>query len=265
MFRPNARLLPQEVSDWKRHLTKAKRVAGKIPFRYVERAIFPGMRDPEVRQLLRAALEKRYGTDPTTLIIDELGLCRGSVRADLVVINGTLKGYEIKSERDTLARLSGQAKIYNKVFDTMTIVVADKHLRHAEAIAPEWWGIDVILGDSSPFVASHRGEASNPSIDPGSLVELLWRDEVIATLRRLGETRCLESQPRKALWATLSAAVPLMELRSIVRNALKSRDGWRDPGPQTTDGVMCPPFARSSGYPSPPARPRSRRHTYRPN
>ena len=34
--------------------------------------------------------------------VEELGVCRGRVRVDVAVVNGTLHGYEIKSDRDSL-------------------------------------------------------------------------------------------------------------------------------------------------------------------
>jgi pseudouridine-5'-phosphate glycosidase len=101
------------------------------------------MRDGEVRQVLRERLNAIYGAEPTTIIVEELGLRCGAVRADLAVVNGRLKGYEIKSERDTLTRLARQCEVYSKVFDTVTIVVAERHLHGAVDVVPEWWGIDI--------------------------------------------------------------------------------------------------------------------------
>jgi hypothetical protein len=36
-----------------------------------------------------------YGADPATRVVQELGICRASVRAGVAVVNGSLKGYEI--------------------------------------------------------------------------------------------------------------------------------------------------------------------------
>jgi hypothetical protein len=44
------------------------------------------------------------------LVLDELGIDHGRQRADIAVINGRMTGYEIKSDRDTLAPLSNRAK-----------------------------------------------------------------------------------------------------------------------------------------------------------
>src|SRR5262245_26146770 len=58
--------------------------------------------DAEIRHALRAYLRARYADKPGTAILDELAICRGQVRVDLAVVNGSVHGYEIKSDRDTL-------------------------------------------------------------------------------------------------------------------------------------------------------------------
>ena len=45
------------------------------------------MRDADVRRVLLDRLNALYGTDPTTIVVKELGLQRGSVRADVAVVN----------------------------------------------------------------------------------------------------------------------------------------------------------------------------------
>ena len=69
------------------------------------------MRDPEIRRQLRCRLEQEFGNDANALILDELGVCCGRVRADMAVVNGELKGFEIKSDQDTLLRLRSQVEI----------------------------------------------------------------------------------------------------------------------------------------------------------
>ena len=84
---------------------------------------------PRCRRILKQSLATRYGGDGDTILVEELGLCRGFVRADIAVVNGLMKGFEIKSERDTLQRLQKQVEAYSRIFDTATIVVAGRHLR----------------------------------------------------------------------------------------------------------------------------------------
>ena len=87
--------------------------------------------DAEIRSVLRSRLSQKHTRTSRTVFIEELGLCRGQVRVDLSVVNGLLHGYEIKSDRDSLRRLSGQVELYGKVFDRATLVVGERHLAEA--------------------------------------------------------------------------------------------------------------------------------------
>ncbi len=212
-------------------------------------------------------LQKQYGRDPSTLIVEELGLCRGTVRVDLAVVNGSLKGYEIKSDRDTLVRLGNQAATYSKIFDTVTIVVAQRHLRQAESIVPKWWGIDVAeySDEAHLLLTTIRTETANSRVDAQCLVELLWRNEVLALLAQLNCLKSLKSKPRRVLWDALATSVPLPELKKMVRASLKSRSGWRADVQRMQDGEKFPPVAMSSGCLFQHVLPRSRRYTHRPS
>jgi len=225
------------------------------------------MRDADVRHVLMQRLEKQYGGDPSTLIVEELGLRRGTIRADLAVVNGSLKGYEIKSDQDTLVRLGNQAATYSKIFDTVTIVVAERHLCQAESIVPTWWGLDVVKYSSQRrlLLTTIRTEAANSHVDPECLVELLWRDEVLALLARLGRLESLKSKPRRILWDALATSVSLPELKEMVRTSLKNRSGWRADSRRTRGDEMFPPSAMSSDYLFQHVLPRSRRYTHRPS
>lgn len=226
------------------------------------------MRDADIRRVLRQHLEGTLNGDGTTMIIEELGLCRGTVRVDIAVVNGVLKGYEIKSDQDTLLRLSSQAATYNRIFDMVTVVVAERHLRTAERLIPLWWAIQVAKGGSSsvPLEIEYvRGESTNPSVDPGSLVQLLWRDEVLELLGQIGPLKAMKSKPRRVLWETLATGVPLPELKAMVCSRLRSRSRWRSDEPRTQDGGTSRPCATSSDSLYRLVLPRSHRYIDRPN
>jgi hypothetical protein len=230
--------------------------------------LYKSMRDADIRRVLREQLDRSFKGDSKTMIIEELGLCRGTVRVDIAVVNGTLKGYEIKSAQDTLIRLSAQADAYNRIFDTMTLVVAERHLRAAKAMVPDWWGIQVVTvhePSSSLMVEHTRGESNNPGVDPSSLVELLWRGEALKLLDQTVGLKSLRSKPRRVLWEVLARSVPLTELRRMVRDCLKSRSGWRsDPQQRQGDGMSRPSATLSDSlYQRVP--PRSRQYTHRPS
>ena len=224
------------------------------------------MRDADIRRVLLDCLQAHHSGELDTLIVEELGLCRGTVRADLAVVNGLLKGFEIKSDQDTLIRLPNQAAIYSRVFDTVTIVVAERHLKDVESAIPTWWGIQVAecIGGALALTTV-RDEAQNPNVEPQYLVELLWRNEVLELLNRLPSAKSLKGKPRRILWDALATAVSLADLKQMVRLSLKNRNGWRAVSRQTRGGEKSLPSAMSLDCLCPHARPRSRRYMYRPN
>lgn len=52
----------------------------------------------------------------------------GACKADLAVLNGTGTVYEIKSERDSLARLANQVANYKKVFAKVYVIAGEAHV-----------------------------------------------------------------------------------------------------------------------------------------
>lgn len=224
------------------------------------------MRDADVRQVLRERLELTQVANGG-MLVEELGLCNGTVRADLAIVNGILKGYEIKSDQDNLNRLKAQANIYNQVFDTVTLVVGERHLAMAQTVIPEWWGIEVaVLNEASGVnLVPVRTEQLNHSVDPCKLVQLLWRDEVALILQQMFTSRSFKSKPRSFLWEHLVNSMSLCDLKDTVRKSLKTRTNWRVAVLQTPNDGTFPPCATSSSCQGHPFHQRSRRYTYRPN
>lgn len=184
--------------------------------------------DVDIRQALKAKLETLYQDDPDTLILDELGLFQGATRVDVAVINGEITGYEIKSDRDTLARLPAQVDLYSRILDRAILVVGPSHLEAVTTIVPNWWGIqEAVVVDESVVLVTHREPAVNPNVDPYALVQLLWRSEALEVLEELGLDRGLRSKPRHILWNTLVDHLPIDDLRAKVRSRMKSRKNWR--------------------------------------
>ncbi len=186
------------------------------------------MRDTDVRSALRATVLARHVRDPDTLVIDELGLESGVVRVDIVVVNGLMHGYEIKSDADTLDRLPAQVEGYGRVLDRVTLVVGSRHAAAAQRLVPEWWGIYIAQENAGhvQFRAARR-ERANPGLELHAVAALLWRDEALALLEARGRARGLRSKPRRDLYDALVDAVASTELRRCVRDALRSRTAWR--------------------------------------
>lgn len=186
------------------------------------------MRDKDIREALHRELRGQHAHEPDTLIIDELGLCQGSSRVDVAVVNGILTGYEIKSPRDTLERLPVQQETYSKVLNRVVIVAAEEHVKHVRNIVPDWWGIYVPAEcDTRIDFYEERPPRENPSLDPYAIVQLLWREEALQVLERLGLDRGVRTKPRSEIWSRLANSLPVPELANLVLERIKARKGWR--------------------------------------
>lgn len=186
------------------------------------------MRDRDVRQALTTNLAVTHKGDPNTLIREELGLEHGQVFVDVAVINGEIHGYELKSERDTLARLPHQVEVYSAVLDRATLVVGGSHLAEALTLIPKWWGVEKATAQPGGGVRLQtlRKARRNPRQQPLSVAKLLWRDEVLEVLEAIGAAKGLRSKPRKMLYERLVEVMPAEALRAEVRRVLKSRESW---------------------------------------
>jgi hypothetical protein len=185
------------------------------------------MRDSDVRKAALTMLAARHDGDSGTRIVEEMGIWSGSVRVDIAVINGSLSGYEIKSDRDTLGRLPFQQDLYSRVFDTVELIVGRRHVDKATALVPDWWGITLATdGAGQVELAPIRPAEPNPAIDAFLVAQLLWKEEAIAVLDSCGLARGWKSKRAKLVHEHLAASLPLEQLRGHVRAALKNRTGW---------------------------------------
>ena len=190
-------------------------------------------REIDIRNALRQRLirENQRHVHSEALILDELGLCQNEVRIDMAVINGSLHGFEIKSDQDTLKRLPEQAKIYSQIFDTVTIVAPARHLEKAHDLVPKWWGlIEVKTGKANLVLPTIRCRSRNPEVDPYALAQLLWRQEALNILEEHGLAKGSRSKSVKILWQKLADSFSLTQLNELVRITLKNRQDWRADG-----------------------------------
>jgi hypothetical protein len=149
---------------------------------------------------------------------------QSNARADVALIGTTIDGFEIKTERDSLKRLPRQADAYTRVFDRCHVVLAYRHVDRALEILPPWWGVRVI-DDGLTFMTLRPAEP-NPSVDPETLVRLLWRDEAYTALCDLG-TNPDQCAGRFRLWELLLALLDVEGIKRVVREALLLRDPAR--------------------------------------
>lgn len=188
------------------------------------------LKDIDVRRAAYARLLHHATQCPDTLVIDELGIDHGACRIDIAVINGHIRGLEIKAEADTLTRLPHQVAAYGDIVDKATLIVAGRHLDAALPMIPNWWGVVLAArGARGGVVFSRvRGERVNRNPDPMMLSRLLWRPEVLELLRELGHAERTLRAPREVLYQQLVETLPRQELARRIRETLKRREAWRD-------------------------------------
>lgn len=183
---------------------------------------------------LRALLEThcRRTHPPDVFLRHELGIAAAGARIDLAAIDTILHGYEIKSDHDTLARLPGQAAAYGRVFDRLTLLSGPKHLPAAEDLLPDHWGL---LLDQDGALTQIRPASPNNGTSPYSIAQLLWRDEALAELARIGAQRGVTRAARHYVWLRLAQTRTREQLRDLAVQTLRNRTAWpKGPANQPT-------------------------------
>lgn len=186
-------------------------------------------RDRDVRAAVLRKVLADHIADPDVLVLEELGLEHGTCRVDIAVVNGSIHGYELKSDSDTLARLPQQIAVYSRALDKATLVVGERHLEHAATFLPEWWGIKVTHSGprGAVHVSTERSARFNPDVSSFHAAHLLWRDEAVSILEAAGAIKKDLKGSRTQLYALLAQTLSLPQLRFEIRGALKRRTTWR--------------------------------------
>lgn len=185
----------------------------------------------DIRAAFRSGPLRRYERCPDTLVIDELGLDCGLGRIDLAVIGGSIRGYEIKSGLDSLARLPAQLATYRQAVQQLTFVTVPGHLPRVGAGVPGWCGL--VQARRGPrggvrFAPIRRARA-NPDLVPARLALLLWRRELAELLENRGFQPKELRRPRRELAGLLAAEFALPELTAAIRACMLRRTAWREP------------------------------------
>lgn len=180
--------------------------------------------DTDIRLALRSTLLAKHTDQSDTVILEELGVCRGRVRVDLAVVNSAFHGYEVKSDRDSLRRLGTQIDFYGRVLDRATLVVGERHLSKSLDALPAWWGVlRVEQTRCAQRLKTIRRARNNPHRDPRSLVELLWLDDALALLEARHVARGVRGKPRRFVWDRVCEYFTVDEIAAVVRARLKAR------------------------------------------
>lgn len=186
------------------------------------------MKDVDIRKsLVKKLIQQNEGHDYK--IIHEMTVCDGMSRVDVAVANGNLYGYEIKSDVDSLERLPSQVYYYNQTFDKVFIVVGEKYKNCIDEYIPDWWGIYTATYDknSNIILKEKKKGKKNKSVRAESLLELLWKEEIIELLKQHG-IKALSGKNRRILRKIAAERISIAEIRNFTRETLKNRREWRE-------------------------------------
>lgn len=149
----------------------------------------------------------------------------GSCKADLVILNGTATVYEIKSERDSLARLANQVENYKRVFAKVNVIASEGHVEGVLATVPNDVGV---MSLSKRYRITTVREATDcpARICPVTVFESLRTAEATAILQamRVAVPQVPNTQ-RHAVMRHLFAALDPTELHfEMVRTLKRTRN-----------------------------------------
>jgi hypothetical protein len=208
----------------------------------------PKSTDRLIRPLVRRLITNEHASCADYSIYEEFALWGGTVRADFATLNGVSRGYEIKSEADSLARLAAQRRAYNQVFDQITLIAHSRHLQDLRRIPP-WWGIILVESSLKSLRLVRLKEAvENPKREPSAIASLLWRHEAIDLLTALGLDGGVRSKPMDFLIERLSSELTIELLSDRVRQAIRARGDWKVGARRKQDGGKSPRFASLSNF-----------------
>jgi hypothetical protein len=179
------------------------------------------MREAQIKAALIDRLFLDGFIDNETVLISELPVASWSRRADLVLANGKILGFEIKSKFDSTARLAAQLEAYAGSFEGVSVVIDQKHVANVEKIASEAVGIFTIIdGPIKPTITMVR----KPRVRALSL-DAAMRLMVVSDLRELlrSEGRALDRSYGRQRIEVEARTLPLQTIRNWAVNALKKR------------------------------------------
>lgn len=173
--------------------------------------------ETSIRTVLLNFLKKE--DDPSCVFLSELCVDGFSRRADLVVANGHLAAFEIKSASDKLSRLEGQLECYKRNFEATTIVCSNKHLLGVRKLVQPGIGI-LTVSEDGELKEVRRAKLSG--ISKGA-----WLDYLpVAELRKLLKIHGLSSRrlgDRKSI-REICMRLSYQHVRTYALDYIKSRD-----------------------------------------
>lgn len=126
------------------------------------------MNEHEIKESLIRYLSNRYSSENNEItFIKELFVDSWNRRADVVMVNGHLSAYEIKSDRDSLTRLRGQLDSFKNYFEYVTVVCTKTYISEIRKILghDEWLKVGIYLVDGENVRSIRKAKKNVIKID----------------------------------------------------------------------------------------------------
>jgi len=175
---------------------------------------------PEAR-LKAAVIDRLFSSahvDQDSVLISEMVVENWARRADVVLANGKLWAFEIKSELDSLARLPGQIEVFSRSFEKFVVVVAAKFEDAARNLIPEGVGLWVEMADGS---LRERARPKINILSKSAAIRMMTASELRRLLACNGSAG-IAALPRSEL-ERLASYLPSPDLANAARDAIKRR------------------------------------------
>lgn len=156
--------------------------------------------------------------DDNSVIVTEMTVANWSRRADVVLANGRLWGFEIKSDLDTLTRLKGQLETFTKYFEKFVLVLAERFVEEMLETIPDGvglWSADK-LGNLTQKIAPKQTQLS-----PEAYISLMTVTELRKLLACNGHKT--DKNYHRSVLASDAIQLPIKDIASAAREAVKAR------------------------------------------
>ncbi len=157
-----------------------------------------------------------------SVIVNEMVFGGRDRRADLVVANGHLQAFEIKSDVDSLSRLAGQVDHYLSYFDKLTLVVSSKYVGQALATDERVGVWEAKCKNGYAVLSVKRAGRIQPIANKANLCGFLHKIDLERLLRMAGVRDISREAPREVL-SLETSRLPLSVIRKTVIDTVKDR------------------------------------------
>jgi hypothetical protein len=194
----------------------------RIEFEARSSAQHGALKDADIRSLLLQAISSVRSSDEC-LVVNEMNVSMGYSKLDVAVLNGRLEGFEIKSDRDSTARLSRQMSQYEQVCDRLSIITTERHRAAIEELVPAWCGIFIVsVSEGHIRISTWRAPRENPKWDILAVLLLLWQEETLKFAHSLG-FKAPRDMAKGLIHNQLARRIPHDQLRAGVLQRLRQR------------------------------------------